>query len=74
MNKHYTVLLSPVTNHVSKRHTERLGEHDYVNEMGQKIWISGNNHYYAYTSGALVTLKKLKQNLLKQENLHLLRR
>ena len=36
MNKHYTVLLSPVTNHVSKRHTERLGEHDYVNEMGAK--------------------------------------
>jgi len=69
MNIHYTVLLSPITNHVSKIHTERLGEHDYVNEMGQKIWISGNNHYYAYTSGACSYTEKVEAKLIEARKL-----
>ena len=69
MNKHYTVLLSPITNKVSRIHTERLREHDYVNEMGQKIWIHEDNHYYTYTSGYCRYTEKVEAKLIEARKL-----
>ena len=38
-------------------------------KWGQKIWISGNNHYYAYTSGACSYTEKVEAKLIEARKL-----
>ena len=75
MNKQYAVLLSPTTKRVSRREIDEqgyivgFGKCDYVNKLGQKIWIDPKkkeqNDYYIYETGSCSYTEKIEKKLIE---------